>query len=287
MAKDKVAAQAENLKRSIARRGPEPNEIVPFVFEKMPVRVINGADGDPWFVAPDVCRVLELERTESALRILDPDEKGAHTVSTPGGTQSVTTISEPGLYKLLARSRKPEARRFDRWVRHEVLPTIRKTGSYTAPALTAKEVGGVTKAVVVKQVTEIVAPVQAEMAEMRTTMREFAADLKRTLSGYDPTLAVITTHRPMLAVMKDLHVPQHRRGPFCRGCSKRCRKWLTARGRQNEAEKARGADRWLYSTAALRDWLVAEGSAIIANHKARLQAQGVLRLSPKGNGRRS
>ena len=83
--------------------------IIPFQFEGKPIRVVE-QDGELWFVAADVCRVLELERTESALRILDADEKGAHTMSTPGGSQQMTVISEPGVYKLLGRSRKPEAR---------------------------------------------------------------------------------------------------------------------------------------------------------------------------------
>jgi len=102
-----------------------------FVFEGRPVRIIQDASGEPWFVAPDVCRVLEMAEVSSALRTLDPDEKGPLTVRTLGGDQMVAGISEPGLYKLMARSRKPEARRFDRWVRHEVLPAIRRDGSYT------------------------------------------------------------------------------------------------------------------------------------------------------------
>ena len=65
-------------------------------------------NGNPWFVASDVCRVLELDNVTAALRVLDADEKGLITDKTPGGEQMVNAISEPGLYKLLARSRKPE-----------------------------------------------------------------------------------------------------------------------------------------------------------------------------------
>lgn len=103
--------------------------IVPFQFEGKPIRVAE-QDGEMWLVAADVCRVLELDNVAMAVRVLDPDEKGVNTVDTPGGSQQMTIISEPGVYKLLGRSRKPEARRFDRWVRHEVLPSIRKHGGY-------------------------------------------------------------------------------------------------------------------------------------------------------------
>lgn len=84
--------------------------IIPFQFEGKPIRVVE-QDGELWFVAADVCRVLELDNVAMAVRVLDPDEKGVNTFDTPGGSQQMTVISEPGVYKLLGRSRKPEARR--------------------------------------------------------------------------------------------------------------------------------------------------------------------------------
>lgn len=87
-------------------------------------------DGEPWFVAADVCKALELEKTNRALSRLDDDEKGAHSVSTPGGRQRMSIISESGLYSLILGSRKPEARAFKRWITHEVIPSIRKHGAY-------------------------------------------------------------------------------------------------------------------------------------------------------------
>lgn len=88
-------------------------------------------DGEPWFVAADVCAVLDIADPKSSLRLLDDDERGVHSVHTPGGHQLVNVISEPGLYSLILRSRKPEAKAFKRWVTHEVLPAIRRTGTYT------------------------------------------------------------------------------------------------------------------------------------------------------------
>lgn len=92
-------------------------------------------DGEPWFVAADVCKALELERTNRALSRLDDDEKGAHSVSTPGGRQRMSIISESGLYSLILGSRKPEARAFKRWITHEVIPSIRKHGVYMTDSL--------------------------------------------------------------------------------------------------------------------------------------------------------
>lgn len=95
-----------------------------------PVRTLL-RDGEPWFVAADVCAVLSIGRTHDAVRGLDDDEKGAETVRTPGGDQLVSVVNEPGLYSLTFRSRKPEAKAFRRWIAHEVLPAIRRTGSYS------------------------------------------------------------------------------------------------------------------------------------------------------------
>ena len=92
-------------------------------------------DGEPWFVAADVCKALELEKTNRALSRLDDDEKGAHSVSTPGGRQRMSIISESGLYSLILGSRKPEARAFKRWITHEIIPSIRKHGAYMTDSL--------------------------------------------------------------------------------------------------------------------------------------------------------
>ncbi|MDV6277267.1 BRO family protein [Rhodococcus erythropolis] len=92
-------------------------------------------NGEPWFVAQDILEILDLNR--SSLASLDDEEKGVHTMDTLGGRQKVATINESGLYSLILRSRKPEAKAFKRWITGTVLPALRKTGTYsTAPALT-------------------------------------------------------------------------------------------------------------------------------------------------------
>lgn len=132
------------------------NEIVK-VYKNSPVRIVE-KDGEPWFVARDVCKVLEITKVDSAIRNLDADEKGAHTVSTPGGNQEMTIVSEAGLYSLILRSRKPEAKAFKRWVTHEVLPSIRKTGAYLSPGMSNEQV----KALVTTLEEEVYRRIQAE-----------------------------------------------------------------------------------------------------------------------------
>lgn len=90
-------------------------------------------DGDIWFVAADVCTVLEHSDPSKAVAGLDDDEKGRKNVRTLGGQQSMVVVNEPGLYALVIRSRKPEARAFRRWITHDVIPAIRRTGSYRVP----------------------------------------------------------------------------------------------------------------------------------------------------------
>lgn len=102
-----------------------------FNFQRTPIRVVM-QEGEPWWVANDVCRVLGIANPKTSLALLDEDEKGVHSMDSLGGIQRMTTISESGLYTLVLRSRKPEAKAFKRWITHEVLPAIRKTGMYGA-----------------------------------------------------------------------------------------------------------------------------------------------------------
>lgn len=106
-----------------------------FQFAGQQVRTVL-VEGELWFVAVDVARILDLSNPRSSLALLDDDERGVHGVDTLGGLQLVTTINESGLYSLTLRSRKDEAKAFKRWVTGTVLPEIRLTGQYSAtPAL--------------------------------------------------------------------------------------------------------------------------------------------------------
>lgn len=98
------------------------------------LRAIQDESGEPWFVAKDVCGALGLGRQQDSTRHLDRDERGECLVDTPSGKQTMVVINEPGFYKLIMKSRKPEAKAFQRWVTHEVLPSIHKKGGYIAAA---------------------------------------------------------------------------------------------------------------------------------------------------------
>jgi len=102
------------------------------IFDYRSTRVrVNIRDGVPWFVAKDVCHILDIANYRDAVSRLDDDEKGVATTDTLGGPQALLWINEPGLYRLIFQSRKSEAKAFTRWVTHEVLPAIRTTGTYT------------------------------------------------------------------------------------------------------------------------------------------------------------
>lgn len=105
------------------------NQLKQFEFAHKNVRVIQ-KDNEPWFVAKDVCDVLEIKNSRDAVARLDEDEKDVALTDTLGGGQSLTVVNEPGLYTLILSSRKPEAKVFKRWVTHEVIPSIRKHGTY-------------------------------------------------------------------------------------------------------------------------------------------------------------
>lgn len=87
-------------------------------------------NGEVWFVAPDVCKLLELENPTVALKGVDEDDKLTYEILRAGQKRKVNMVNESGLYNLMFRSNKPAAKRFKRWVTKEVLPSIRKTGAY-------------------------------------------------------------------------------------------------------------------------------------------------------------
>ena len=102
-----------------------------FQFESQDVRIVT-INGEPWFVAKDLCDVLGIKNSRDALSRLDDDEKDAVVLTdTIGRKQEMMAVSESGMYGLVLSSRKPEAKAFKKWVRSEILPSIRKTGSYS------------------------------------------------------------------------------------------------------------------------------------------------------------
>lgn len=112
-------------------------ELIPYDFKGKPVRILMDDNNNPWWVARDVCEALDLASPEAVYSRLDPDEKGIVSTDTPGGEQRMITVNEPGLYSLILASRKPQAHEFKRWVTHDVIPSIRKTGIYSRSPISA------------------------------------------------------------------------------------------------------------------------------------------------------
>ena len=136
-----------------------------FEFVNAKVRVFE-RDGAPWWVARDVCAILGIGNSRQCLTYLDDDEKGVITVDTPGGAQKMATINEPGLYSLIMHSRKPEAQAFKRWIVHDVLPALRKTGSYQM----TQTMGGRKMPTTYPEALEYLAHVEREKEQRRTRL---------------------------------------------------------------------------------------------------------------------
>lgn len=148
------------------------NEIQKFDFRGASLRTLTDEAGEPWFVAKDVCDILELTNPAVALQSLDEDEKtnlsNSYVWSEPGRRPLI--ISEPGLYRLVMRSRKPEAKEFQRWVTHEVLPQIRKTGGYIPTTDADDDMTILAKAVMIGQRT--MEAQRQQIAEQQTRIVE-------------------------------------------------------------------------------------------------------------------
>lgn len=108
--------------------------LIPMQFENANIRVVTDENGEPWFVGKDICEALGFADASSAMRNHCKGVLKQHPLATPGGVQDLRVLSEPDVLRLIVKSTLPAAERFERWVFEEVLPTIRRTGSYTAPS---------------------------------------------------------------------------------------------------------------------------------------------------------
>ncbi len=110
-------------------------KVIPFKYETEEIRVIQDEAGEPLWIAKDICRVLGLNDIGKAVEKLDNDEKLTRKVFVSGQNREIWMVTESGLYTLIIRSNKPKAKKFKRWITHEVLPSIRKTGKYDIQGL--------------------------------------------------------------------------------------------------------------------------------------------------------
>lgn len=130
------------------------NEIQKFDFKGAALRTLTDEAGEPWFVAKDVCDILGID-TNHLSESLDSDEINTLRITEGNvrGNPNKIIISEPGLYRLVMKSRKPEAKEFQRWVTHEVLPQIRRTGGYIPTTDADDDMTILAKAVMIGQRT--------------------------------------------------------------------------------------------------------------------------------------
>lgn len=110
------------------------NQITPFSFDGRSIRVVTGEDGEPLFVAKDICESLGYKDPTTAVRSHCKGVQKQHPLPTSGGVQELRVLTESDVMRLIVNSTLPSAEPFERWVFDEVLPTIRKTGSYSVPA---------------------------------------------------------------------------------------------------------------------------------------------------------
>ena len=159
------------------------NKLTIFNYEGNNVRTIL-REGSPWWVLKDVCAVLGISKYRDAAERLDADEREPVRVDTPGGPQEMTCINESGLYNLILRSDKPGAKKFKRWVTHEVLPSIRRHGLYATDELLANP------DFLIQALQELKAE-RAKNAELTTTIsiqEQQIAEMKPKASYYDVVL---------------------------------------------------------------------------------------------------
>ena len=164
-------------------------DIVVYTFSDQQVRTLTGSDGEPLFVLADVCHSLGITNTRNVAARLDADMKGVRPVDTPGGVQQITVINEAGLYEVILRSDKPEAKAFRRWVTSEVLPSIRRTGAYsTQPRLEGAEL--MAYALIEAQKTIEAAQQRAEVAEAQIEADKPHVQYSKTLTASNADLLV-------------------------------------------------------------------------------------------------
>jgi anti-repressor protein len=150
-------------------------DVQPFDFDGMQVRVVM-QDGSPWWVASDVAKALGYRNAPDAIRSLRPEQTRTHSVRTSAGPRQATILSESGLYRLVMRSGRPDAERFQDWVTDEVLPAIRKTGSYSVakaePEVALDLRNPLHQAKALAQTLEIIGELQAANAQANETIAE-------------------------------------------------------------------------------------------------------------------
>lgn len=204
-------------------------DLIQHAFHGQAVRVITDEHGDPWFVAGDVCDYFGVSNRNRVMQAVDPEDKGGTRIATPGGAQIVTTITESGLYALLfalqpqqargvddeyVAARLEKVREFKRWVTHEVLPSIRRTGSYAIPQTPEQRI-----AAALIEASALLAERDERIAELEPPARAWTALADATGDYSLRDAAQILDRDP------DIRTGQNRLGQYLRQIG-----WLDKRG---------------------------------------------------------
>lgn len=167
------------------------NEIQQFDFKGASLRTLTDEAGEPWFVLKDCMSILDLGNPTETVKMFDEDEfSTAEVIDSIGRRQQAYIISEPGLYRLVMRSRKPEAKEFQRWVTHEVLPQIRKTGGYIPTSESDSDEDIMARAVLVAQKTIDRKNQQLQAKDAQIKMLEPKARFADAVAASDGTCLV-------------------------------------------------------------------------------------------------
>lgn len=163
------------------------NELQVFRYRSNEVRTVE-INGEPWFVLKDVCAVLGIGNSRMVFDRLDSDEKGVSQIDTPGGLQNVNIINESGLYNVILRSDKPEAKPFRKWVTSEVLPSIRKTGGYGQKVLSPVEMFAMQAQINLEQERRLAA-VENRQDELTLQVQHNSDAMDKVTAAYTAPLA--------------------------------------------------------------------------------------------------
>ncbi|WP_235827178.1 BRO-N domain-containing protein [Actinomyces culturomici] len=179
-----------------SKEEPSMHDLTKF-YGDSPVRVHIDDEGEPWFVASDVAKILGYRAAPEMTRSLDEDEKGYAEVRTPGGIQKMSIISEAGLYQAIFGSRGRKTSDFKRWVTHEVLPSIRRTGSYSfgrAPASSSSMSGEQLMAAALVEANRVLEEARGQVTEAEERAAAAAQTVRAIEAADGPTLTEFHKH---------------------------------------------------------------------------------------------
>lgn len=228
-------------------------ELEMFKYNDQLVRTVV-EDGEPWFVLADLCKILDISQPHRVAARLEDDQKGRHLMTTPGGNQVLTTVNESGMYDVILRSDKAEAKPFRRWVTAEVLPSIRKTGGYSvssqAPVLTDEQIVAQALQITAQKVAALEAVVTEQAPKVEFFDHCVSHDDAMTVKDWGAQFGVGEREARALLVEANIIYRKHIG-----------RRWSDKRGKLGDEYEYRARDgRVTY------DWFTLRGQHAVARH---------------------